>query len=390
VNPGDDGPRSVEGRTRRLGSVSATIVAFVAVIGALALASRWFGGGDAADRPVVATTTADTGRRVAETELDGRLVYATFDVIGSPPLQQRLVVLGLADGTISEGPRIPRAEELFAAGRADDVLVVIADDAGRGGIAYAVEDLSADAEAREVARGDVITRAPSGELLVGDSMFGRGGCDGPSYVLTMVDPATGDRHRGPGAGCGQLLSAVAFRGGALVSVERGGTVTTGSPGSAPLLEGAAVLSRSPRGAYVLADTENGPVRRLGVWPGTPTGPLLVWPGAGAPRPLVQDVAMFGERVVAWSPSGSRVVVGGIRRDERGLWLVGVGTGTATLLGTPNVSPIRSAFAGATFDARGNAFVGSPGHIDVVTAEGRFPVPLPAGAPAPIGPIVWLP
>jgi hypothetical protein len=56
---------------------------------------------------------------------------------------------------------------------------------------------------------------------------------------------------------------------------------------------------------------------------------------------------------------------------------------------PGSFPPRSAFAGATFDDEGTAFAGGPGVIVAATGQGVFPVPLPPGAPTPIGPVAWL-
>ena len=54
------------------------------------------------------------------------------------------------------------------------------------------------------------------------------------------------------------------------------------------------------------------------------------------------------------------------------------------------SPVRGAFAGASFDPEGRVFAGADGHLVVATPEGVEPLPLPPGAPAPAGPVAWLP
>jgi hypothetical protein len=193
--------------------------------------------------------------------------------------------------------------------------------------------------------------------------------------------------------CGNLVSATLHRELVVASFVRRGRAEIRSIEPqipAVMFPDLAPVSVSPRGTFLFVDPEGGVLKGLGVWPRTPTGVPLLWLGAGAPRPLVDDIRLFAQRVVAWSPDGGHVVVNGIVGDERGMWLVYLPTGTAELLLPPNSFPLRSAFSGATFDDSGTVFAASPGRILAATDAGTFPIPLPPDAPSPVGPVAWLP
>ncbi|MGZ8625980.1 MAG: hypothetical protein ACXWXK_04820 [Actinomycetota bacterium] len=392
----DDG--LVEGRVRGRRSLLVGAV-MLAVVATLPVVVRAFGGDEALRlaRPAPTPGASGTGPPVAAPGLHGRIVYTTFETRGTAERQQRLVVLDLELGTATLGPLVPSVEELTVGGEDGRTPVLVADDAGAQGIVFVVPDLSADAAPVEVARGDVLSLSADGRaLLVGTTAPAAAGegCSDRAFALSTVALAPGGvRALLAGvAGCGSLVSGVLDGDTAVVSVADGRSVTVETAGAAgpPLFRGLAVVSRSPRGTFVLADLEGGVLRGLGVWPRTPTGPLLAWPGAGAPRPLVRDVRLFGQRVLAWSRDGSHVVVNGIVGDERGMWLVYVPAGTMQPLLPPGSFPLRSAFSGATFDDRGTAFAGAPGVIVAATDEGVYPVTLPPGAPTPVGPVAWLP
>jgi hypothetical protein len=146
---------------------------------------------------------------------------------------------------------------------------------------------------------------------------------------------------------------------------------------------------SPRGTLLFVAPE-GDLNALGVWPGTPAGSVFVWPGSGTPRPLVNGVDLFVQRVLAWSADGSQVVVNGSVDGDRGMWLVYVPAGTIEPLLRPGVLSRRSASSGAAFDDAGVAFAAIPGRIVVATDAGVFPLELPPEAPSPAGPLAWLP
>jgi hypothetical protein len=116
--------------------------------------------------------------------------------------------------------------------------------------------------------------------------------------------------------------------------------------------------------------------------------LLVWPGAGAFRPVVTGRRLRGA-VVAASPDGRYVVVDGAIGDEAGLWVVDVAAGTVRL-GPDSLPPRSETFAQAVA-ADGTVLL--VGYDGIVAVEGRSVagVPLPPAAPEPVlGPVAWLP
>ena len=328
--------------------------------------------------------------------LHGRLAYTTFETEGS--LGQRLVVLDLVSGSVSVGPLVPVAEELHVAGAFDNQLLLIADDAGAQGVAFALSDLSRDGRLREVASGEVLSLSTDGTvLLVGRSRpsgVDGVGCASNSVTLSRIDLATG-RGRTlfeSRVACGNLVSATLDRDRLVASFVRDGRAEVDAiwpQNPTVLFHDLAHVSVSPRGTLLFVAPE-GDLNALGVWPGTPSGPVFVWPGSGSPRPLVNDVELSAQRIVAWSADGSQVVVNGSIGGERGMWLVYVPAGTIEPLLRPGVLSRRSASSGAAFDDEGTIFAAIPGTIVIANDTGVFPLELPPDAPSPAGPLAWLP
>ncbi|HEX6230607.1 MAG TPA: hypothetical protein VF029_02730 [Actinomycetota bacterium] len=392
-----------EGRARR-SRAFVTIGAMVGLVALLPLAYAWLSDGREGSTTVApsarpASPSADDAWSPPVADLHGRLVFTTFETAGSPGGEQQIWVLDLSTGALSQGPLVPTAEELWVADPARRWLVLVTAPMRAEGTAYLLTGLTPGAEPVELASGDLLSLSADGSgLFVGRSeRTGRTGpaCERHRYTLSRVAVESGARvtlaeGRLP---CGHVVSGTVLGNAPMISVVHRGRpeVRLLRPRDpAVLFRGLAHLSSSPRGTVLLVEPERGVLRGLGVWPRTPTGPALVWPGAGAPRPLLSGERLYAQRVVAWSPDGGRVVVGGIVGDERGLWLVYVPAGTFEPLLPPNSFPLRSAFSGAAFDDRGRAFGGAPGTLVVATEEGVVPIPLPPDAPSPVGPVAWLP
>lgn len=403
TRPADD---LVEGRARRTRAV-ATVGVMLALVAGLPIAYAWLSD-DGEPGAVPTGGLPPPGARPEEQQgrgilpapdLHGRLVYTTFETRGFPDRQQRIWVLDLATGVVSEGPLVPAVEELWVTDPERGWLVLVADDAGAQGVGYLLTTLTPNADPVELARGDLLSLSTDGtELLVGRTEPTRQsapGCQGHRYTLHRVSIDSGAQStvvEGRLA-CGNLVSAAAHDGSVTMSFVRHGRAEVRGlwPGELGVLfEDLAITSISPGGTHLFVDPEGGVLKGLGVWPRTPTGPLLVWPRAGTPRPLVTGSRLFSQRVVVWSPDGGHVVVNGIVGGERGMWLVYVPAGTVEPLLPPNSFPLRSAFSGASFDDGGTVFAGSPGTIVAATDAGVFPVVLPPDAPSPVGPVAWLP
>jgi hypothetical protein len=385
----------VEGRVRR-GRILLAGAAGLALLVGLPFAFGILSGDP--PPPVVPAPTGATSPSFDDRAagLHGRLAYTTFETEGS--LGQRLVVLDLVTGSVSVGPLVPVAEELLVAGALDNQLLLIADDAGAQGVAFALSDLSPDGRLREVASGEVLSLSTDGTvLLVGRSRPSgedAAGCAAHAVRLNRIDLDTG-RGRILFEGrlaCGDLVSATLDRDLLVASFVRDGRAEVDAiwpQNPTVLFHDLAHVSVSPRGTLLFVAPE-GDLNALGVWPGTPSGPVFVWPGSGSPRPLVNDVELSAQRIVAWSADGSQVVVNGSIRGERGMWLVYVPAGTIEPLLQPGVLSRRSASSGAAFDDEGTIFAAVPGTIVIANDTGVFPLELPPDAPSPAGPLAWLP
>jgi hypothetical protein len=166
-----------------------------------------------------------------------------------------------------------------------------------------------------------------------------------------------------------------------------------------VLPGHAVLSVAPTGRMLVAPLDRDPEEvRIGPWrarterdppPRPAAGPAAVWSGVGRPAPLAlgRDQLVVG-RVLAWSPSAARALVVGVLRDVLGVFAIDTSADAADR--TPRlVTELRGA-VGATFARDGTALLAMGGRLYAVRAGGLRDVPLPEGAPAPSGPVVWLP
>jgi hypothetical protein len=318
-----------------------------------------------------------------ETSRSGRLVYVGVDPNDSGV--PRLVSLDLASGVYEIGPAVRDLDpgaRLAAVGPRRSWLALIHRPPGEETVVADVfRDLAGPPD--EVGRGVAISLSPDGsELLVADleEAGSSRGCRDGSQRLTLarVAVATGratSAYRGsPTCGGGVEPGAILAGGEIAVNEVQGGArvvVLIGPQGEDPLVRGAVAGSAS--GVYLFA-------RR-----GTD---LLVWPGAGAFRPVVTGRRLHGA-VVAASPDGRYVVVDGAIRDEAGLWIVDVAAGTVRV-GPGSLPPRSETFAQAVA-ADGTVYL--VGHDGILAVEGGSVagVPLPPAAPEPVlGPVAWLP
>jgi hypothetical protein len=319
------------------------------------------------------------------TSRSGRLVYVGVDPNDSGV--PRLVSLDLASGAYEIGPAVRDLDpgaRLAAVGPGRSWLALIHRPPGEETVvADVIRDLTDPGPPDEVARGVAISLSPDGgELLVAEleEAGSAPGCRDGSQRLTLarVAVATGrstPAYRGSPACGGAVEPGAILAGGEIVVNEvHGGArvaVLVGPEGEDPLVRG--VVAGSASGVYLFA-------RR-----GTD---LLVWPGAGAFRPVVTGRRLRGA-VVAASPDGRYVVVDGAIRDEAGLWIADVAAGTVRV-GPGSLPPRSETFAQAVA-ADGTVFL--VGHEGILAVEGASVagVPLPPAAPEPVlGPVAWLP
>lgn len=396
------GREPVEGRARRGGPLLAGAVG-LAVLVTLPIVFGLLSGDEASEDPAGAngpTAPVFTGRPdafQAGLAMHGRLVFTTSETPEDPDTQHRIWVLDLETGDLSEGPLVPFVEELFVVDGERGRIVLFTRGSRSRGVAYMLTDLSPRARPREIAWGEVLSLSTDGRaLIVGRTRrvgSGGAGCESHIYTLHRVDLDSGRERllsRGRVA-CGDLVSATLHRELVVASFVQDGRAEVRAiwpQNPTVMFPDLAHVSVSPRDTFLFVEPGRG---STDAWPRTPTGPVLVWPGSGSPRPILTDGPLDAHRVVAWSPDGAHVVVNGIVGGVRGMWLVYVPSGTAELVSPPDIS-FRPAFSGATFDDLGTVFAASPGRLVAVTDAGTFSIPLPrpASPPFPLGSIGWLP
>ena len=118
---------------------------------------------------------------------------------------------------------------------------------------------------------------------------------------------------------------------------------------------------------------------------------LFFRGTGALDPI--PIAAGGQPlelafVLAWSRDASTALVVGHVGTKAGIYEVEVGPGTSPRVPT-FVSPVSDR-AWASYAADGTAYVSSSGHIYALKDGRTSALTMPKGAPAPDGPVIWLP
>jgi hypothetical protein len=386
----------VEGRIRR-GRGPLLALAMVAVLGAVWWIGGRFGGGRADDEPVPGVSV------IEDLPPTGRLVYATDATDGPPDRPQRLMVLDLTTGEVTAGPSVPTVEELVAVGPDRSSFVVVT-DLGAEGAAYLVDHLSPDAVPEEITRGDLLAVSNRGNWVVAARTESTASerppgaaCVGTRFAIVVAEAFTA--REGEAARdrieCGRVLSVAAVSAQVYASLLEDDLVRTAAASGGELgtfiFGGGALVSAGPDGSWLTIQGEAEGWPALEVWPHTPVGTFLWSRGPSAPRPLVPDLDLVGERVVAWSGDADRVVVVGTLEGRRSMWLVETEGGSAVRLFPAGSVALRAGASGASFDAEGRVFAVADGALVVATSEGvEGSVPLIVGAPRPNGPVVWLP
>jgi hypothetical protein len=114
---------------------------------------------------------------------------------------------------------------------------------------------------------------------------------------------------------------------------------------------------------------------------------VYWRGRGGPAP-VGSGGFVADRVLAWSGDGSRALVVGDLASAPGVYLTDAVPGGEERLDL--VSPMTGAVTGGTFAADGTAYFVMNGRVLTTRGGTAAPLEMPGDAPAPAGPIVWMP
>jgi hypothetical protein len=99
-------------------------------------------------------------------------------------------------------------------------------------------------------------------------------------------------------------------------------------------------------------------------------------------------ALTVERILTWSGDASRVALVGALGEREGVFVLSAGAGTGPRV--PRFVMPGGRTMDATFDASGELYVAVDGRILVDRDGVLTSIRLPEEAPAPAGPIVWIP
>ncbi|MEP6758264.1 MAG: hypothetical protein ABJB55_03625 [Actinomycetota bacterium] len=231
-----------------------------------------------------------------------------------------------------------------------------------------------------VARGDRIAWLPGESSVSVVRSTALGGCRRRVSVNTWFVVTRQAVERYAGVLCGTPTAFVRDREGPYLTVDRNGTPRT-------LRVGAGYVQRILPGRQVLGASVDGDllVQR-------PGGGLELYYASPAPiRPIAIEAdghALDPIRVLAWNADASQAFVLGSIQGVQGIFRVMVGPRPRprppSLVLATNAVDVQ-----ATPTADGDLYISTDGAISLVHAGHIEPIPAPAGAPGPLGPVLWV-
>ncbi len=342
------------------------------------------------------------GESVTPSGTRGTLVYAAPSATGEA---QVLWNLDVATGTVEVGPGIPTASELVDASYAGIGWVGVSATSANGHvIAYVLRGTSPHNLPEELGSGDIVAWGPDGQDV---AIAGRGplrdGCHRSVWIdIITVESGREKRVLDQPNLCGDILSIGRDgRSTYFTRVSRERLAIYSTVGDAHLvLEDHGLLSVSPESDLLVIPRESLPalVSPMGTQgprdDGRPhhlSGPALYWRDPDAPVRLGTPIAdLIVKRVLAWSEDSSQALVVGQLDYREGLFLVNAGPGPGDVQPNPLHVVSGGPGMGASFAEDGTLYIVINGHL-LAYADGMLAdVLLPDGAPAPSGPIVWIP
>jgi hypothetical protein len=251
-------------------------------------------------------------------------------------------------------------------------------------------------------RGDLVTWGARGAAVVSVK---RGPLDGPCrrhlvVVTKTITPAIEERQFDETM-CGDIRSAGRDANTTYFTLQHGDHVDIRYAGygrTHPVLRDFALLSISPASDLLVIPSDELPpptvvplaVREAGdPVPTAVFGTALFYRGLShRPKPYgVPGARLWVDRVLAWSRDSTSALVAGHVGVRIGIFEVRTGPGTHAA--PPHyVGPIDGS-TWATFADHHIGFVLTAGGISTYRDGELTPLPLPEGAPAPDGPIVWM-
>jgi hypothetical protein len=331
--------------------------------------------------------------------LSGTLVYAVDDRRG----WSRLWTWDLATGEVRPGPEVREPLELVNADGAEAGLVGVTSRAPDGDLVGSLlRSLSPGSRATPLARGDLVSWGAQGTAVVSVK---RGPIDGPcrrhlAIVTKTITPAIEERQFNE-TSCGDILSAGRDANTTYFTIERDDHVDIRYAGygrTHPVLRDFALLSVSPASDLLVIPSEELSLRTLVPLPVRAAedpapravfGTALFYRGL-SPRPKPYGIGserLWIDRVLTWSRDSTSALIAGHLGVRIGIFEIRTGPGRHTA--PPNyVGPIEG-LTSATFADHHVGFVVTGGTISTYLDGRLTTLPIPDGAPAPDGPIVWV-
>jgi hypothetical protein len=323
----------------------------------------------------------------------GTLVYAARGTNGS----SRLFLWDLKNGLVSAGPSVLGLDSLTAADPLNlGWIGVITRSPSDVLTASTLRSLAPDAVLKPLLRGRLVAFDAMGSSVVGVT-------EGPTtrgcrhlLVVSAREVFTGGVDSQYWANtCDRVLTLARARGTTYMTRQRGHRISVDFVGFGVLhdiLPGYALMSVSAASDMLVVSSRD----MVGFPEATPpvlgaSGPASVFfRGIGAPDPVPfakgTDALTLGD-VLAWSPDSTVALAFGRLGAEHGIFELAVGPGNSPRPPTFVAATSGPVWASYT-DAR-TAFVSTGGQIYALRDHKLQPLSLPPGAPAPIGPVIWI-
>lgn len=350
--------------------VVALVVAFVVVLGA----ATWF----------FHTYTRPLPSAGSGSHLRGQLVYVGDDGTGV----RRLYTLDLAGGFATPGPPVGDVRELVASSATMPSWVGVTTVDHSGGLnADLYRYIGPPDHPAVIARGDLIAWGPRAQsLAVVRTSHGTNGCRSISVRTFDITMSLRQRAYHRSVYCDRILGVARDSDAVYLERRRGGAtgiVSIGYERLHPLLQGYAILSISPSADMVV--TPAGAAHR-------PAGSALYWRGNSARPPIAYadgDQPLLVSKVLAWSSDRGKALVLGSVGSKRGLFTIDASPGQGVRV--PAFAGAADQPVWATYSEDGVGYVATGGRFFVLSNGALAPLEhVPDDAPAPVGPIAWLP
>jgi len=387
--PSDAG--AIEATTTRSRSLVAIVVAVIVTAVAV---GAWLNAHEA-PTGAAAPPTPETQRPAP---LTGTLIYAVPDGAG----RSRLWRLRLDTGTAVPGPRVRRAIELIDTRSVNRKWLGLTSELPNGHLqASVLHSVRPGTRPTPLVEGDVVSWGPLGSTVIAGrrGALGTGCRRSVSIVWARLNPPMREPKYADPSLCGDLLSIGLDNLSTMFTLDRNGHIGIYFAGIGRIhrvLDGYAMIAVSALSDLIVVPQASfASLRPLPARPEQERADLrgagLYFEGSGEGRPLPYGVGSdpFAiARVLAWAPNGSYALVVGSQGFKRGFYLLdtvaGDGVDAPRYVGPTSGVPYGTITFGDT--------------VIVETADGLFAwsgedlrrIETAPGAPAPDGPIMWIP